>query len=485
MLLRPFALFLVLMTVIAGCATRESVEQTPAPVAPPLPYNLSRTHLEYYPDASKRAREQGRVVVNLHLDPSGAVGLPMQIDRGKTDAAPRLEDAAQKMLSGSKFETAENYKKSLVVSIVFELAPCGTVAHEPTADYRINICLDPSPYANFSFAEHPPSALEEQIHQILVHGDLADIDFLEDTLGLRFRVTRLAPSPYSYGEDHAPHVLVTPTAVPETMKITLLNYESQGGAHDQTRFGLSFIPVNCPDIAMWAARWKIPSTSSMDPHGYGSGTDLQWGGEHGIRVVISYSSGGGCRMFLWQDKESGEPFSSHTDRDLISSVSLVRGIGAIVASGDIRNIVLAARALHSSFTTTGPGQFGINYELQSMIPGIDPVLFEYSINDTGQEPSPFGAFFSVPPIPANRSARLQLTVDIYHLCMRREQLPTELHRRGVRFRSSFKDDFAIYVKQGRNQIRMQLNLFGGCVRGISISQVTDVKHALRSSAPKS
>jgi hypothetical protein len=212
---------------------------------------------------------------------------------------------------------------------------------------------------------------------------------------------------------------------------------------------------------------------------------LQWGGEHGIRVVISYSSGGGCRMFLWQDKESGEPFSSHTDRDLISSVSLVRGIGAIVASGDIRNIVLAARALHSSFTTTGPGQFGINYELQSMIPGIDPVLFEYSINDTGQEPSPFGAFFSVPPIPANRSARLQLTVDIYHLCMRREQLPTELHRRGVRFRSSFKDDFAIYVKQGRNQIRMQLNLFGGCVRGISISQVTDVKHALRSSAPKS
>lgn len=481
MLLRPFALFLIFVAGLAGCAT-EPAKQTTASVAPPLPNILTRTHLEYYPDASKRAKEQGRVVLKIHLDPSGAIDLPMQIDGESTDAAPRLQDAAQKILRGTKFETGGNYKKDLAVSIVFELAPCGSVAHALTANYRIDVCLDPSPYANFDFAGHPPSAFEEQIHQILVHGDLADIDFLEDTLGLRFRVTRPVPSPYSHDGDRAPHVLVTPTRVPETLKVTQLSYESLHETQGQTRFGLEFIPVNCPDIAMWAARWKIPSTSSTDPHGYGSGVDFRWPGERGIRVI--YSSAGGCQMSLWQDKESGEPFSSHTDSDLISPVPLVRGIGAIVASGDNRNAALVAHALHASFTTPGSGPFGISYELQGIIPGIDPGFFEYSVNDTGQEPSPFGAFSYVPPISANRSARLRLTVDVYHVCMRREQLPRELHRRGVRFRRSLMDGNDVYVMQGRNEIRVQLGLFGGCIMYIGISQVTDMKHAMRSSTPK-
>jgi hypothetical protein len=416
--------------------------------------------------------------MKLHLDPSGAIDLPMQIDRERTDAAPRLEEAAQKILSHTSFETGDNYKKNLTVSIVFELVPCGTVTQDPTADYRINLCLDPSPYANFNFAEHPPSAFEEQIHKILIHDDLADIDFLEETLGLQFRVTRPVPSPYSYGDDHALHALVTPTAVPETIKVTGLNYESQSAAHGQTRFSLDFVPVKCPDIAMWAARWQIPSTSSMDPHGNGGGTDLQWAGEHGIRMNVGYSTGGGCRILLWQDKESGEPFSSHTDSDLISPTLLVRGIGAIIAAGDIRNVARAERALHARFAESGPGGFGVYHELQDLIPGIDPISFEYSVNDTGMEN---GAIFFMRPILANRTARLQLTVDVYHLCMHREQLPTELHRRGIRFRRFSSDGDDIYVMQGQNEIRMQLSLFGGCVRNIRISQITDIKHSLQSS----
>jgi len=88
MLLRPFALFLIFVAGLAGC-TSEPAKQTTAPVAPPLPNNLTRTHLEYYPDASKRAKEQGRVVLKIHLDPSGAIDLPMQIDRESTDAGNR------------------------------------------------------------------------------------------------------------------------------------------------------------------------------------------------------------------------------------------------------------------------------------------------------------------------------------------------------------------------------------------------------------
>jgi hypothetical protein len=478
------ALFLIVLGFAAGCANNRQAPERPVSiplVAPPLPEQLrdGQNLLEYYPDASKRAHEQGRVVVKLKIGASGALDLPMQIDRDLTDAAPRLAEAALKILKGWRFEVGDNYKTNVTVSIVFELVPCGAVTQDLTADYRINLCLDPSPWATFNFAEHPPSVFEEQIHKILVHGDLADIDFLEQTLGLRFRVTRPVPSPYSYGDDHALHVLVTPTAVPKTIKVTGLNYESQAGAHDNTRiFRLVFIPVECPNIAMWAARWKIPSTFSMDPHGYGSSTDFQWGGSHGIEVNAGYWAGGGCQMFLRQNKESGAPFSSHTDSDLISATPLLEGIGAMIASGDIRDVARAERALHARFTTAGPRLFAEYHELQNLIPGVDPVSFEYSVNDTGMEPSPFAAFSAVPPVAADRTAKLSLTLDTYHLCMRKAQLPSELHRRGVHFHRLLKDGYDTDLIRGKNEIRVSSSMFNGCIRDIDIAQITDVKHSL-------
>jgi Gram-negative bacterial TonB protein C-terminal len=472
-------LFLIILGLVAGCADNRPAQERLAVPPPPEALRDGQKLLQYYPDASKRAHEQGRVVAKLLIGPSGALDLPMQIDSDLTDAAPRLAEAALKILKGSRFEVSDNYKTNVTVSIVFELEPCGTVTQDLTADYRINLCLDPSPWATFNFAEHPPSVFEEQIHKILVHGDLADIDFLEETLGLRFRVTRPVPSPYSYGDDHALYVLVTPTAVPKTIKVTGLGFESQAGAHDYTRiFRLQFIPVECPDIAMWAARWKIPSTSSMDPHGFGSGIDFQWGGSHGIEVNAGYWAGGGCRMFLSQNKGFGEPFSSHTDSDLISPTPLLRGIGAMIASGDIRYVARAETLLHSSFVASAPGPYGESYELQNIIPGVDPLSFEYSVNDTGMEPSPSGAFIAVPPVPADRAARFRLVVDTYHLCMRKAQLPSELHRRGVRFRHLSKDGDDIYLIRGKNEIRVRSSVFNGCVSDVDIAQTTDFQHSL-------
>src|SRR6266478_5440156 len=163
MLLRPFALFLILMTAVAGCATQQPAKQTPAPVAPPLPKALSGRLLEYYPDASKRQHEQGRIVVDAEIGPSGVFEQPVSIDRVQTDATPRLEEAASKILRDGKFDVGVRYKKRVTVSIVFELVPCVSIAQAASADYRINICLDPSPFAYTNFAEHPPSELESKI----------------------------------------------------------------------------------------------------------------------------------------------------------------------------------------------------------------------------------------------------------------------------------------------------------------------------------
>jgi hypothetical protein len=477
-------LFLLVLVLVAGCVNNRHALERPvslALAAPPLPEGLrdGQKLLEYYPDASKRAHEQGRVVVKLQTGASGVTELPMQIDSDLTDAAPRLQETALKILKGWRFEVGDNYKTNLTIGIVFELVPCGAVTQEPTADYRINLCLDPNPWATFNFAEHPPSVFEEQIRKILVHDNLADIDFLERTLGLRFRVTRPVPSPYSYGEDHGLHVLVTPTMIPKTIKVTGFNYGPLSDSNGNTSaFAFNFIPVQCPNVALWAARWKIPSTSSMDPHGYGSGTDLQWGGSQGIRVDAVFYTRGGCQMSLSQTKKFGEPFSSHTDSNLISPTPLLRGIGAIIASGDIRNVARAERALHARFRTAGPGLFAEYYELQDIIPGVHPGFFEYSVNDTGMAPSPFGAFIAQPPVATDRNAQLRLTLDTYHLCMRNAQLPSELHRRGVHFRRLSKDGYDIYLIRGKNEIRVSASMFNGCIRDVDIAQTTDVKHSL-------
>jgi len=480
MLLRPLGPFLIFFAAVTGCSTTQSPASI-APEAPPLPKSLHGKLVEYYPDGSKRAHEQGRVVVIAEIGPSGVLEQAVSFDRTQTDATPRLEEAAAKVLRGNKFEVGNRYKKRVTVSIVFELVPCGAITQASSVDYRINICLDPSPYADVNFAEHPPSELESQINKILLHGDLADTDFLEETLGVRFRVTPPARSPYSLGRKLDPnlHVLVTPTLVPNTFRVQGFAYESRADTKARTStFRLSFRPVGCPDIGIWAARLNLKTTLGSDPHGYGTGVEFQSAGEHGISVSAFYHAGGGCSMLLSQRKEMGEPFSSRTDRDLISPIPLVRGLGAMIASGDIRNVAFAERALGASFTTSEPIAFGVNYELKSVIPGIDPGYFEYSVNDTGEEPSPFGAFTSVPPIPANRTADLRLIVDVYHLCIRPRQLPAELHRRGVHFRHIVKDGEGNYVIRGKNQIRVRLGLFGGCIGNIAISQTTDVKHAI-------
>jgi hypothetical protein len=60
-----------------GCTTARYAQGLPNPTpltAPSLPEGLRDGHklLEYYPDASKRAREQGRVVVKLQIGGSGS-----------------------------------------------------------------------------------------------------------------------------------------------------------------------------------------------------------------------------------------------------------------------------------------------------------------------------------------------------------------------------------------------------------------------------
>jgi TonB family protein len=141
---RSLTIILTSFWIVCGCASPERVDR-PIPVAPPFPESYRGENFrDYYPDASRRARETGEIIVELSLAPDGKVQT-VAVDDQRSAPFPRLAEGAQKVVHGMKFLVGDSYKKLLTMSIVFDISPCGKVIHSPGADYDINICVDPRP----------------------------------------------------------------------------------------------------------------------------------------------------------------------------------------------------------------------------------------------------------------------------------------------------------------------------------------------------
>jgi hypothetical protein len=269
------------------------------------------------------------------------------------------------------------------------------------------------------------------------------------------------------------HVLLTPTIAPPTIRAQGISYWHDDQVTAQrTHFTLEFTAVECPNLALSAARWTLPFSSSMDPHGFGSSTIISWGGDKGI--YVSAMENGGCSISMSQVKALGEPFALHVDTDLISPMPLLKAVVNLAASGDIRDARRAGAIFQTEFPAWPSGQYVQTYQLKSVIPGVDPGPFEYSVNDSGMARA--AGFIAAPPVQVNRGARFSLAIDIHHLCMRNEQIPSALHSRGVRFRPTHQNGEDVYVMRSKNEIRVSTRVFDGCVSHIDISQITDVKH---------
>jgi outer membrane biosynthesis protein TonB len=114
-------------------------EGAPAPRMLASPRDAS----EYYPPASLRLGEKGRVVLRFTVGADGKAVKPLSVDDGQSsNPTVRLIVAAEQYLRDSTFETDAHYKKLLTVSFVFELAPCGLLEHSLVHDYAINLCRE-------------------------------------------------------------------------------------------------------------------------------------------------------------------------------------------------------------------------------------------------------------------------------------------------------------------------------------------------------
>jgi hypothetical protein len=435
----------------------------------------------YYPDASKRAKEVGRVVMNLKIGPSGTLEGPAALDEKQTSAPPRLVEAATKIIQRVHFDVGNTYKRSVKVSLVFEIEPCGAFTDAEGVDYRINLCLDPNPYAYYVGADKiAPSELETKLHEIFMHNDLADIDFLEKTLGISFRVTKPVNMPSYSTNDSGPHVQVTPQTVPPSIAVEGLRYSSNTDrSTGQTTFEFRFTPHGPRDVALWSAHWKATIMRVEWTHGAGTSEETDWGGEHGIHMSVNFATGGGGDIELSQRKAMGEPFASHTDMDRISGKPLMREISALISEGDLRDFKRTARILQADINSRSQsGPYWQWYMLETVIPGIDPADFTYGVNDTGLDSIP--APFVTPPHPSDRKAELQMTVDTYHVCITRKQVEAELRRRSINFVRNLPDaEEATYTVPGKNKMTLSAWTFRGCVRRLQLSQITDATHSER------
>lgn len=109
----------------------------------------ARDASEYYPQASLRLGEVGRVVLHFSVNADGKAVEPFTVDAGQSiDAVERLVVTASDYLKESRFISRAPYRGILTASFVFEFAPCGTLEHSLTYDYTINLCRERAPPPN-------------------------------------------------------------------------------------------------------------------------------------------------------------------------------------------------------------------------------------------------------------------------------------------------------------------------------------------------
>jgi hypothetical protein len=319
--------------------------------------------------------------------------------------------------------------------------------------------------------------LEHALGEVLAHNDLADIDFLGNTLGIGFRVSKPVPLPYWFGKDDDLHVLVMVTGNPPSMFAAGLGYSNEFHSRDQLQ--LCFTPRIRPNIRQWATDWGHKVTESMFTEAAGSSESIQWGGSTTIKIDASYYTRGGYNVCLTQAK-AREPYSTQVASELIPPISLVRQVGALIAAGDLRNYVRTAKILDTTLNIdpeamrNGHWYYG-SAILDSVIVGIDPSSFVYRIDEFGWVSPP--AFFVVPAHLSNRTVDLNLGVDVYHVCVAPRDIEAELARRSINFTPESRDsDGAVYSVTDRNKITLRIRRFRKCVNEIDLSQITDVEH---------
>lgn len=117
------------LLVAGGQAPVQAATQAMSSATPPsVDVTYKNHHPPRYPVEALRKGEQGRVVLNVHVDATGKV-TKVDVDQAKTTAAADLQAAAVEAAEGWRFKPGEENGKAvagwITVPVIFSLSPIG------------------------------------------------------------------------------------------------------------------------------------------------------------------------------------------------------------------------------------------------------------------------------------------------------------------------------------------------------------------------
>jgi hypothetical protein len=324
-------------------------------------------------------------------------------------------------------------------------------------------------------------AMEDALHEVLVHGDLSDIDFLSKTLGLNLKLVSAEAKTRS--SEDPQQIRAIPTTIPPYLFASHLYYDAQvDSKKDTTWVSLIFTSRSCPDIYRWAADWKQKVTEGLVMDADGSTAQIHWQGREGITLDFTYMGDlRFCDGRLGQQKRTVVSFPTPAKRARSRGRVIVEQVIDLVSAGDLRDYRRAAHILHTNLVPVGSVRRGLLYNggalLGRVIPGSNPGPFIYDVNDTGWVSPP--SLISQPRHLAGRFVSLWLPLDTDTVCIPERDIEVELRRRSIDYRleASQYNTFLRTMQRG-NMISIGYSLSGPCIERFVLNQTTDIFHKL-------
>ena len=426
----------------------------------------------FYPPASRRLGETGRVVVHFAVTDDGRVQFPVATE-ALDSSSPRFVVAVEKILHQLRFAASETERRTLTASFVFELQPC-EFTHPSNQDYTFNIC-GKLPCTEFG-ADLPSDPLKAALRTVLEHGDLSDIQALSGALDLDLHVR----SDSSNTGQLLQYTAVARKTPPYLFASDFSYTSSVDLAQGTTRVELGFRPRFCPNICRWGDQWKQRVSGSTEQLTEGWGTEefdtLQWGGPAGIELAVS-SNVFGCSGVLRQEIPRAVTFPPSPARPGNLEADVARRIAEAVAGGDLRRVEYLSHSLGAELVPhVMAGSEDTGALLAQSIPGIESARVGYSAYDTGWT-SGIGPLFRVPRQLAERTVDMELPVDTDQVCVVPASIGAELSRRSIPYTTSKNITDLIFSIRSENLITLTATVLGGCVAQFTLHQVTDIAHS--------
>jgi hypothetical protein len=317
--------------------------------------------------------------------------------------------------------------------------------------------------------------IEAAFHDVLAHGDLSDIGFLEKKLGLTLEVTDWEIPSFANSVEST----AIATVVPPYFHAYGTSYQLRKNTEERT----TLINVNlgirsCPSIGPWGIAWNqhVEESSGMadDMETLGSTETIRWQQDPEGVVLRHDVIGGGCIFMLQQKKHAALSLPKPPAPTPGPGTQLLEQVIDLVAASDLRDYDRTGRIFHVKMSTYGELRGHRLYNggavPEQIIPDTVSSFFAYDVNDTGW-------LSAGHPINQRRriakTASIWMYVDTTTACISPDTLQARMRQRHLRFRKVWDEEAketVLRVLKWGDVFTVRYDVAGTCVSELKLQQ---------------